>query len=97
MVAPILSLSAHDPRFERHSLTGHAQLVTLSAEGLLPCGKMLQAEYTMDRHSIAAQVFQVDDIRTLEDVARLFGFGLCLSASLHWHGGAFLTLESAEG
>jgi len=35
-------------------------------------------------------------MRTLEDAAKTLGWGICLSASLHWHGGAFITLESVE-
>lgn len=69
-------------------------VVTFEAQGITESGRLLSYEVTLGRAT--AQAWHLEALRTLEDVARLMGYGLCLSASLHWHGGAFVTLESAE-
>jgi hypothetical protein len=70
--------------------------VTLEAEGLSMHGSLIHLKYTVNPGTLAERVLHPATLRNLEDVASVFGLGLCLTASLHWANGPFITLEGAQ-
>lgn len=77
-------------------MKNHSNAVTLEAEGLSVRGSLIQLKYTVKAGTLAERVLHPASLRSLEDVAATFGLGLCLSASLHWANGPFITLEDAQ-